>query len=207
MKYGARTFLSTPFKFASSPQFRLVLGLYFSTYATANLVDTTCEQYSVEASKASWYKFLATTFFNMSLCIYKDKQFTRMFGTTASRPLPKLCYLLFAARDSLTIAASFNAPPYVSAFLQNSSMALSEKTANVVAQLFSPAVVQFASTPVHLYALDLYNRPGATLPMRGQLIRKEYFKSSMARIARIGPAFGIGGVGNSFVRSYRSYVL
>lgn len=153
------------------------------------------------------YKFLATTVFNMGLCIYKDKQFTRMFGASASRPLPKLCYFLFAARDSLTIAASFNAPPYVSAFLQNSSWATPEKTANVIAQLFSPAVVQFASTPVHLYALDLYNRPTATWPMRGQLIRKEYFKSTLARVGRIGPAFGIGGVGNSFVRSYRSCVL
>lgn len=198
--------MTQPFKFASSAQFRLVLGLYFSTYTTANLVDTTCEQYSVEASQASMYKFLATTFFNMSLCIYKDRAFTKMFGASASHAIPKLTYFLFAARDSLTIAASFNAPSYFAALFQKSGWTSSEKTASVIAQLLCPAAVQFASTPIHLYALDLYNRPGATLGMRGQLIRKEYFKSTMARVGRIGPAFGIGGVGNSYFRSYRSHI-
>jgi hypothetical protein len=153
------------------------------------------------------YKFLATTLFNMSLCIYKDRAFTRIFGASASRALPKLSYFLFAARDSLTIAASFNAPSYVANYFQEQGWTSSEKTASVIAQLLCPAAVQFVSTPIHLYALDLYNRPTVTFGMRGQLIKNEYFKSTLARVGRIGPAFGIGGVGNSYFRSYRSHVL
>lgn len=172
------------------------------------MVGTTCEQYSVDSSKTSMYKFIVTTVTNMGLCIYKDRAFTRLFGAaSATHALPKLSYLLFAARDSLTIAASFNAPAYFAPLLQESSWKVSETTASTVAQLLCPAVAQFFSTPVHLYALDLYNRPGANLAMRSQLIKKEYFKSSLARIARIGPAFGIGGVGNSYIRSIRNDVL
>lgn len=153
------------------------------------------------------YKFLATTVTNMTVCIFKDKAFARMFGNAASHSLPKLSYLLFALRDSMTVAASFNAPVYISSFLQNCSWTVSEKTSNTVAQLFCPAAIQVFSTPIHLCALDLYNRPGATLGMRGQLIKKEYVKSTLARIGRIGPAFGIGGVGNSYIRTFRKSFL
>ncbi|CEP17133.1 hypothetical protein [Parasitella parasitica] len=206
LKFGLQSIVSKPFQFATSRQFGIVLGLYSSTYITANIVDTTCEQYSIDQSKASLYKFAATSCVNIFLCVYKDKVFASMFGVSVSKSLPKLSYLLFAARDSLTIAASFTAPTYIANALQNSSFVSTEKSANVVAQLVCPAAVQLASTPVHLYALDLYNRPTVSMAMRGQLIKKEYVKSTLARIGRIGPAFGIGGVGNTFFRSYRNQI-
>ncbi|KAI8639078.1 hypothetical protein BD408DRAFT_477339 [Parasitella parasitica] len=206
LKFGLRSFFSKPLQFTTSRQFGIVLGLYSSTYLTANVVDTTCEQYSVDPSKTSLYKFAATSFINIFLCVYKDKVFASMFGVSVSKSLPKLSYLLFAARDSLTIAASFTAPSYIANALQDSSIISTEKSANVVAQLVCPAAVQLASTPVHLYALDLYNRPTVSMALRGQLIKKEYVKSTFARIGRIGPAFGIGGVGNTFLRSYRHQV-
>lgn len=208
LKYGVRSFLTKPFQFVGSPQFRIVLSLYSSTYATANIVETTCEQYSVESTKASMYKFLSTSLVNIVVCVYKDRVFTSMFGvaSSSSRAFPKLSYLLFAARDSLTIAASFTAPSYIAGLLQEKKIVSSEKTANVTAQLFSPCAVQFFSTPVHLYALDLYNRPDISIASRAQLIRKEYFKSALARIGRIGPAFGIGGVGNTYLRSFRNKI-
>ncbi|KAG1466375.1 hypothetical protein G6F56_004700 [Rhizopus delemar] len=143
----------------------------------------------------------------MLLSIYKDRAFAQLFGTASKQArLPKLSYFLFAARDALTIAASFNAPIWLAEKLQQHSIINHPKTANVTSQLVSPAAAQFISTPIHLFALDLFNRPQATASMRAHLLRKEYFKSALARIGRIGPAFGIGGVGNSFVRSYRDRV-
>jgi isoleucyl-tRNA synthetase len=206
LKYGVRSFLTKPLQFVGSPQFRIVLGLYTSTYATANIVDTTCEQYSVESTTASMYKFISTSLVNIVVCVYKDRVFTSMFGTASNRAFPKLSYLLFAARDSLTIAASFTAPAYIADLLQKKEIVSTEKTAQVTAQLISPCAVQFLSTPVHLYALDLYNRPDIVSSARFQLIRKEYFKSALARIGRIGPAFGFGGVGNSYLRSFRNKI-
>ncbi|KAI8984523.1 hypothetical protein BDF20DRAFT_860382 [Mycotypha africana] len=206
LKYGLRSFASQPFTFTTSRQFRIVLGLYSSTYLTANVVDTTCEQYNVDPTSSSLYKFIATSAVNIVLCVAKDKVFTRMFGQGAARPFPKLSYLLFAARDSLTIAASFTAPSYIAGWLQRQQWTSTEKSANVVSQLVCPSAVQFISTPFHLYALDMYNRPSIALAARAQLVRSEYLKSSLARIARIGPAFGIGGVGNQFFRSFRDQV-
>ncbi|KAI8365266.1 uncharacterized protein BYT42DRAFT_505818 [Radiomyces spectabilis] len=207
LKEGLKTVFTQPHRFVATPQFQLVFGLYFSTYITANLVDTTCEQHSVETGKAAMLKFMATSTVNMLLCIYKDRSFTRMFGASTTRKLPFLSYLLFAARDSMTIAASFTAPVYFASKLQEYNIVGSAKSAGVTAQLICPASVQFLSTPLHLYALDLYNRPSVTGGQRVSLIRKEYFKSTLARCARIGPAFGIGGVGNTFARSIRNQVI
>ena len=33
-----------------------------------------------------------------------------------------------------------------------------------------------------------------------RFVKREYLKSTLARICRIGPAFGIGGVGNKYFR-------
>ncbi|KAI9254036.1 hypothetical protein BY458DRAFT_541961 [Sporodiniella umbellata] len=207
IKYGFKSFVTKPFNFATSPQFRLVLGVYFSTYITANIVDTTCEQYSVDPSQKSFYKFLSTSVVNIMLSVYKDRTFTQLFGNASKQTrLPKLSYVLFATRDAMTIAASFNAPIWIAEKLQQKSIINDPKTANVTSQLVSPAAIQFISTPAHLFALDLFNRPQATPSMRFSIIRKEYFKSALARIGRIGPAFGIGGVGNTYVRSYREKV-
>jgi hypothetical protein len=68
--------------------------------------------------------------------------------------------------------------------------------ADMTAQLLSPAAIQFISTnPLHLLGLDLYNQSSNTNHRS-----KEYLKSTMARIGRIGPAFGIGGICNKKFR-------
>ncbi|KAI9497999.1 hypothetical protein BDB00DRAFT_951076 [Zychaea mexicana] len=203
---GLRAIFTQPIQFAGSLQFRLVYGLYFSTYITANVMDTTSERMGVKDTTAAWYKFIATSVVNMGICIYKDRSFTRMFGVTATRALPMLTYFCFAARDSLTIAASFNAPVYFAQWLQQKYVSLDRHDARVIAQLVCPASIQFVSTPIHLLGLDMYNRPTASSAQRMGLIRKEYLKSAFARIGRIGPAFGIGGVGNAYFRGFRRYV-
>lgn len=167
-------------------------------------MTTTCEYLERDASAP---KFVSTTLVNMSLCIYKDRAFTRMFGLTAARPLPLATYGLFASRDALTVAASFNAPEIVSAVLLRYGAVRDKRNADVVAQLACPAAVQFLSTPVHLLGLDLYNRPGASTGQRITLVGREYFKSAIARIGRIGPAFGIGGIGNAGFRAWRGRIL
>ena len=79
------------------------------------------------------------------------------------------------------------------------------------AQFIAPAAVQIFSTPLHLLGLDLYNRPSGgtagTAPggpvswaERWELIRSKWAISVVARICRIVPAFGVGGVVNTKVR-------
>jgi len=71
-----------------------------------------------------------------------------------------------------------------------------------VAQFLAPATVQIFSTPMHLLGLDLYNRgsKGISWGDRWGMVRKNWAVSAVARICRIVPAFGMGGVVNAKVR-------
>ena len=69
-----------------------------------------------------------------------------------------------------------------------------------VAQFLSPAAVQLVSTPLHLLGLDLYNRQGVSGGERLTRVVRDWMKSSLARMGRIIPAFGVGGVVNTKVR-------
>lgn len=71
------------------------------------------------------------------------------------------------------------------------------------AQFITPAAVQLVSTPLHLLGLDLYNRPGVRFggqEGRGAKVLRDWAKSSAARMCRIVPAFGVGGVVNTKCR-------
>ena len=154
-------------------------------------------------------KFLATSTTNLSLCLYKDAQFTRLFGPVgkAAAPLPGATYAVFALRDSLTVYASFNLPPVLARHLPLSDAAVERAGLSRLsaAQLLAPAAMQLASTPLHLLGLDWYNRPGGArhvVPWRSRVAKvvRDWPKTAVARMCRIVPAFGVGGVVNTKVR-------
>lgn len=121
-----------------------------------------------------------------------------MFGLKKPSKLPMTTYGLFAGRDSLTIAASFTIPPIIARELQ--SQGYSQEFSLNAAQLTSPCLVQLISTPLHLTGLDLYNNPQHMPKERLAFVRREYFITAFARMGRIFPAFGIGGVLNRKLR-------
>ncbi|KAG5946688.1 hypothetical protein E4U59_003235 [Claviceps monticola] len=195
----------------------LILMLYGGTYLTANMVDTASSTLSNQppASISSGAtKFAASSAANVGLCMIKDRSYVRMFGPVGvvPRPIPLPSYALFTLRDCLTIFASFNIPPLLGPRLD---AGLSEELGRYIsgqttAQFLAPAAVQFFSTPLHLLGLDMYNRPAGTgagavgvgLSWRDRLrlVRENWLVSSLARIGRIVPAFGVGGVVNLKVR-------
>jgi hypothetical protein len=71
-----------------------------------------------------------------------------------------------------------------------------------IAQFLAPAGVQLFSTPLHLLGLDMYNRVGrgVTWGDRWRIVKKNWGVSTAARMCRIVPAFGVGGVVNAKVR-------
>jgi hypothetical protein len=185
--------------------------LYGGTYLTANTLDTTTA--TVQNRPATHVtsgtaKFAASSAANVGLCIYKDQVFVRLFGPkgVAPRPVGMASYALFTLRDCMTIFASFNVPPILGPWV-NSKMSedMAKKVSGLtIAQFCAPAAVQLVSTPLHLLGLDLYNRPGARPVVswgeRWAAVRKNWAISAAARICRIVPAFGIGGVVNTKVR-------
>ncbi|KAL8962783.1 MAG: hypothetical protein Q9193_000868 [Seirophora villosa] len=135
----------------------------------------------------------------MSLGLYKDSQFAQMFGPSRiKRSIPAASYALFALRDSMTIFASFNVPPLLAPMLSEEVEKVMSRAS--LAQILAPAAVQIASTPLHLWGLDLYNRPGASFGERLRQVGRNWVGSTAARMGRIVPAFGFGGVVNAKVR-------
>jgi hypothetical protein len=235
-----RSMVGRPGGFFFSTPFILIYTLYTSTYLTANAIDTlksTTHNQPYNAIDTGLPKFFATTIVNMTICVYKDARFAKMFGASPSesparnsttntnlvarkyssalrapRPpsastaptlqIPKVSYGLFCLRDSITIWASFNIPaliaPSVPDFLASSSTMKSS-----IAQFACPAAMQFASTPMHLLGLDLYNRQpagGLGWTERVARIRRDYVPSCFARMGKIVPAYGVGGVVNVRMR-------
>lgn len=74
--------------------------------------------------------------------------------------------------------------------------------ADSISQLVSPGLVQVFSTPVHILGLDMYNHPGSSMSERVKVVQKSFAPAIGLRIARIGVAFGLGGLGNTAIRKH-----
>lgn len=192
----------------------------------------------VDRAIAGTTAFISTFFVNTSIGIWKDVKFAQLFGhrTTAnnsadakmgnsaqtkggttgasamaarsvSRSIPLATYSAFLFRDGLTIFGSFNLAPMVSASIPD-FVASNEFFKILVAQLGVPAAIQWISTPIHLFGLDLYNR-AAPIPIRDRLNRvsRDMVGASMLRMCRIIPAFGIGGFANTEGRAFLRHQL
>ncbi|KAH8729083.1 hypothetical protein GQ44DRAFT_737243 [Phaeosphaeriaceae sp. PMI808] len=202
LKASARSFLLQPHHFIASKPFTLIFSLYFGTYFTANTIDTissTLHSTPPSTTTSGTPKFLATSTANLALCLYKDNKFTQLFAATATsaRPVPLPTFALFTIRDCITIFASFNLPPLLAPRIQPhlSDSARRYVSGASVAQFVAPAAVQVVSTPLHLLGLDLYNR-GGNVGMGGRVSRvvRDWGISAFARMGRIVPAFGVGGL-------------
>lgn len=117
-----------------------------------------------------------------------------------TRPVPRASFAFFALRDSMTVFASFNLPPLIAPLLPLSEALEKQMSRASAAQFLAPAGIQLLSTPLHLWGLDLYNRPSVHWRARVGRIGRDWFGSSLARMGRIVPAFGVGGVINGNVR-------
>lgn len=193
---GVRTLFTQPLYFFRQPSFLLIWGVYSGTYIVANSIEALCER----SNRSSFYpKFVGSSVANVTLSVLKDKAFAKMFGTGEVKPMHAKSMGLFATRDSMTILASFSLPGLISVHMQK-DMNMGKVQADTLAQLVTPVSMQILSTPLHLLGLDIYNRANASADERKVFIQREYVKTMLARMARIFPAFGIGGVVNKYVR-------
>ncbi|QSS62813.1 hypothetical protein I7I51_02555 [Histoplasma capsulatum] len=241
LKSSLVAIVKRPHSFLISTPFLLIYTLYGSTYLTANVIDTitsTMDDRKFAHVSAGPAKFICTAVVNMSICVYKDARFARIFGaqgtapapstppkstgmqnlkqnssqsvpsvsttkpSSQTLPMPKRSFALFCLRDSMTIFASFNLPTLLSPHIPD-ILASTPSSKSALAQFSIPASVQFFSTPFHLLGLDLYNRQppgGLNAADRWARVKRDWAPSVMARIGRIVPAYGFGGVINTKLR-------
>ena len=203
LQRGFGQLFQRPVQFMRQPAFLLIWGVYAGTYICGNTIDMLCQR---RLQSAIVPKFIGSSVANVGLSVAKDRIFTQMFGSAKSPnnavkgKFPPLSFALFASRDSLTILAGFILPSMVAARMYETVPSLSKSSIDIMTQLTVPCAMQFLSCPMHLMGIDLYNRPAVSSTERWSLIRREYWKTAWARVGRIFPAYGVGGVLNKKLR-------
>jgi hypothetical protein len=99
------------------------------------------------------------------------------------------------------MASAFTLPPILGKKIEE-NMNISADNALRIAQISTPVLTQIVATPFHLLGLSLYNRPSISMEERLTQIKKICFETTILRMLRFLPAFGIGGVINIELRKY-----
>lgn len=210
-----------PAAYVRSPLFLLMWATYASTYSTANGLKTLTEHYeshrsdsSSESSKSAtefgtqskFAVFLGTSVVNSAASLMKDRAYARMFGTSgAAASVPMVTLGLWATRDFLVVGSSFVLPDILGKHLQE-EYNMKKSEAQTLSQLTLPVAAQFLAGPIQLLGLDFYNRPlanmstGEVIVERARFLAKGFSSIVMARIVRIAPGYGIGGILNTQFR-------
>jgi len=207
-----------PITYIRSPFFLMMWSVYASTYCTANMLKTLIEHEEIVAKKQKtvpppdkdmreFESFALTTLVNSGTSLMKDSAYAKMFGTSGASNFPMVTYGLWGLRDCVVISSSFVFPEIMGKYLVETSN-MDKKEAMSISQLVCPVVAQIFATPLQLLGLDMYNRPMANTSMyssikdRLSFIKNNFSSVTSARVARIAPAFGIGGIGNTYLRDH-----
>ncbi|CAN0178445.1 unnamed protein product [Ectocarpus sp. 4 AP-2014] len=195
---GFRVLATKPALFLARPDFICTFCLYGATYLAANTISTMADEFSRSDTMP---KFLGTTAINMPGSIAKDQALTKIFGVVGSAAkVPAASFALFTVRDVATMAAAFTLPTPMSTRMQQ-DFGVDSGMADMTSQLVSPGLVQLFSTPVHILGLDLYNHPRSSCRARLRVVQDSFMPAIAMRVARIGVAFGVGGLGNTSIRN------
>mmetsp|Transcript_123507 Transcript_123507/g.245839 ORF Transcript_123507/g.245839 Transcript_123507/m.245839 type:complete len:300 (-) Transcript_123507:29-928(-) len=193
--------LMRPNQVLRSPALWMVIGVYGSTYAAANVIDEICERAHANKQQHTAVKLFGVTAVNMSASIAKDAAFARMFGKQVAveagkKAAPLSMYGFFALRDLLTVSAGFVLPRFVAETLV-SSTGMDSGKALKTSQLASPMLMQCICTPIHLLALDMFNTPKAAAMERVSKVCRTCPQPTLIRMFRFLCAYGIGGILNT----------
>lgn len=168
-----------------------------SAVGVSNLVQTLCNRKGVDPALPT---FLATASVNIPSSVLQIRCFASWFGTAQTAGFSLLTYGLMASRDMATVLSSFTLPSLLTTPIERVTGTTPEN-ARFGAQLLVPsAVAILIHPPLHLLALDLYNRPTLKLADRFPLLSSLVPSTALVRFARIMPAFGCGGIINRYVR-------
>jgi hypothetical protein len=191
----------TPKAFFGGLSFRMTAAVYFGTYAVANLSELALDVQKIrDDDRRKTLKVSAASVANISLLAWRDSVFAREFGgSKAPAKTPMRTIGLFAARDAATMYATFYAAPRAAEYLQETS-GVERNVAELSCAIAVPVFTQIVTAPLHIHAMDFYNKPDASTADRLATIKKEFGTVSFARGLRILPAFGIGSFSNNKFR-------
>lgn len=207
--------------------YRVCATTYGFTYIGSNLTKSYCESHGME-KEANLAAGVVSGVANTVFTIWKDSIILRALPpvnakdlTSASKPVPFMTRALFCGRDTLTCIAAFTLAPAIGAWIsgyayhqkylpQAPDAVLPENKDKVklpiscvdTAQIVTPALLQFVTTLMHITAIRYRQTyPHFSMTDLTESLRKTYISSTLLRMCRIFPAFGIGGIMNREMRS------
>ena len=215
---GVRTLFLRPHKFflpcaenKYATVYRLVTTVYLFTYLVSNTTKSLLEPLGYSTNQCNLGAGITSGIVNIGLTVWKDSSILRLLPpkneadrALAKLPVPTFSRLMFATRDMLTCIAAFTIAPMVSDYLREryrQDQLPLRLSANDWGQIVTPAVLQMATTVVHITGIR-YHRTQGNLSM-GELaksLKDNYVSATLLRVARIIPAFGIGGIFNRQTR-------
>jgi hypothetical protein len=201
MGTASKEMILQPRVFFNGLSFRLTFIVYFGTYAVANLSEAALDNYKIreEKTRKTWKVSMASAA-NVGLLAWRDSVFARAFsGGKPPAKTPMRTIGLFAVRDTATMFATFYAAPKAANYLIREHD-VNKELAEISTSLSIPVVSQFITAPIHIHAIDYFNRPDSSTAERIGQIKKEMGKVCFARGLRILPAFGIGSYSNNKFR-------
>lgn len=198
---ASKEMVFAPRAFFGGLSFRFTWFVYFGTYAVVNLSELALDVNRIRRDEdRKRYKVGASSVANIGLLAWRDAVFAREFGSgKAPKSTPMRTIGLFAARDSTTMFATFYAAPEAARYLQKEH-GVERNTAELSMALGIPVIAQFLTAPLHIHALDYFNRRQATMAERMSTLKAEMGTVCFARGLRILPAFGIGSFSNNKFR-------
>lgn len=173
-----------------------------------------------------WALLAGTTAVNSAASVVKDQAYAKIYANASQQAanhmqaVPRISYALWLLRDALVMGSSFVVPPLVAKYYQqhyahhdddrrdhkNSRVFRpSPATIQHISQVASPMMAQVIATPLHYLALDHFNRPSnhatfSALSVWQRLSSMPFTELLTIRLARILPAYGMGGIGNARLR-------
>ncbi|KAK7196867.1 hypothetical protein NESM_000627900 [Novymonas esmeraldas] len=207
--------------------YRVCATTYGFTYMGSNLAKSYCESHGME-KEANLAAGVVSGVVNTVFTIWKDSIILRALPpasakelSNAKKPVPMLTRALFCGRDTLTCVAAFTFVPVVASWIsgyayyqkrlpQAPDAILPENQGKTrlpiscvdTAQMLTPALLQFVTTLMHIAAIRYRQTyPNFSLRDLSESLRATYLSSTLLRMCRIMPAFGIGGIMNRELRS------
>ena len=219
IKEGTKTLLTKPAQFfipRAANQRGIIYGavgtVYTLTYLASDMTKSIMEAKGYSDTEIIWSRGLASGAVNTTMTMWKDGVILKCLPAAgaAAGPVvvPALSRLGFCVRDVATTMSAFTLVPMFSMYLNERYQQQSALQATTglslgndkFSSLTVPAFLQLFTTVIHIGAIR-YQRtyPNPSMLDITSSIKRDYIGTAAGRVARIVPAFGIGGIGNTYL--------
>jgi len=178
------------------PEFLYAWALFAGTYTINNLVCS-AEQHQKKSLAAA--KTSGVFAGNMSLAMWKDAAFARIFGGATAAALPPKSYGAWAVRDLTGMSVVFTLPPLLAPKLA-AATDMNLRSAETFLQFTLPMAIQPVVAPFHQLGFLFSFKPDAPLSSHWSTVKAQVGGVVVMRWIRGFPPYCVGATMNKNLR-------